>query len=247
MQIAYIGKNCSTEIYRILCRYTSEKSLQMYFTFPAFVDSVNEGNELDAAIINESMITDQMFKEIEKMLNDKPNMHLIFITEFAEFQKNISMHPITFISKLAVSQHLGKVMKDLLDEHKQIDSDVLVIRFNKILYTLHKKDVLYLERISRNTYIHGKDRLLKSTASIDEIMQQLPEYFARCHKSYLVNMYEIAKISRSEVVMKNGTIIPISRNKYLHFIEKYERFLKTHFIKTEIPRRYQPKSHKKNE
>lgn len=39
-------KNCSTEIYRILCRYTSEKSLQMYFTFPAFVDSVNEGNEL---------------------------------------------------------------------------------------------------------------------------------------------------------------------------------------------------------
>ncbi|MCL2261580.1 MAG: LytTR family transcriptional regulator DNA-binding domain-containing protein, partial [Fibromonadales bacterium] len=35
--------------------------------------------------------------------------------------------------------------------------------------------------------------------------------FAKCHRSYIVNLNEIAVVSNREIAMKNGAKIPISR------------------------------------
>lgn len=53
----------------------------------------------------------------------------------------------------------------------------------------------------------------------------MPDYFGRCHKSYLVNMFRIRQLSRNEAVLMDGTVIPVSRNRYEDFQKKYSSFL----------------------
>ena len=38
--------------------------------------------------------------------------------------------------------------------------------------------------------------------------------FVHCHRSYLVNLQHVSAITRTELIMDNGTQIPISRSSY---------------------------------
>ena len=50
----------------------------------------------------------------------------------------------------------------------------------------------------------------------------LPESnFFKCHRSYIVNLHHISSYSAKEIIMKSGTIIPISRIIHKDFETTY--------------------------
>ena len=57
---------------------------------------------------------------------------------------------------------------------------------------------------------------------MDELEKILPEYFLRCHKSYIVNMNQILSLSSEGIVLESGKKLPVSRAKYR---EAKRRFL----------------------
>ena len=50
--------------------------------------------------------------------------------------------------------------------------------------------------------------------SIENIMQMVPDYFVRCHRSFLINIKKVRKLSLSEGVieMTMNTAVPLSRS-----------------------------------
>lgn len=50
--------------------------------------------------------------------------------------------------------------------------------------------------------------------SLERLSSQLPEYFVRCHRGYIVNTKEIQKYVLKEnlIYLKNGWIVPVSRS-----------------------------------
>ena len=54
---------------------------------------------------------------------------------------------------------------------------------------------------------------------------ELREGFFRIHKGYLVNMKYVEKYSRTEVQMKNGKRLLISKYKYQDFIKAYLEYI----------------------
>ena len=49
---------------------------------------------------------------------------------------------------------------------------------------------------------------------MDELEKLLPENFLRCHKSYMVNMNQIASFAAEGIILESGRKIPVSRAKY---------------------------------
>ena len=47
---------------------------------------------------------------------------------------------------------------------------------------------------------------------ISEIEKLLGEGFVRCHRSYLVGLKHIARLSRTEVILDSGKALPLSRS-----------------------------------
>ena len=58
---------------------------------------------------------------------------------------------------------------------------------------------------------------------LSDMEKLLPEYFLRCHQSYLVNMDRIRKFTLDGIVLIDGRVIPVSRARYT---ETKDKFLK---------------------
>ena len=43
------------------------------------------------------------------------------------------------------------------------------------------------------------------------MLEQLPGTFIRCHQSYAVNMTRVDALRDREIVLKDGSVIPVSR------------------------------------
>jgi hypothetical protein len=50
--------------------------------------------------------------------------------------------------------------------------------------------------------------------NIGGIEKSVGSGFARCHRSYIVNLAHIRRITKTEVVMENGKAVPLSRRLY---------------------------------
>lgn len=63
-------------------------------------------------------------------------------------------------------------------------------------------------------YIYTKNGVICVRLLIEQLIKLLPEEFYRPHRSYIVNVLEIAALSRNQITLKNGAHIPIPQKKY---------------------------------
>ena len=83
---------------------------------------------------------------------------------------------------------------------------------------LEYKDIDYFESEYRIVHIHRTDGTYETiTAKLDEVEAMLPaNIFCRCHKSYLVNLENIASVNKSEktVLFRSGAKVFSSKAQY---------------------------------
>ena len=83
---------------------------------------------------------------------------------------------------------------------------------------LKYKDIDYFESEYRIVHIHKTDGTHETiTAKLDEVEALLPSnHFCRCHKSYLVNLNNIATVNKSDktVFFKSGAMVYSSKAQY---------------------------------
>ncbi len=72
-----------------------------------------------------------------------------------------------------------------------------------------------------------EDKRYYFTAKLDDIEKQLPDYFLRCHQSYLVNMHMIQSMDMQNHVffLYSNEEILISRRNYKESKERYRQFM----------------------
>lgn len=56
-------------------------------------------------------------------------------------------------------------------------------------------------------------------------LEQLPEYFIQCHKSYIVNMNEISRLERNGICLEQDIVVPVSKSRYGETKKQYFRFM----------------------
>ena len=75
------------------------------------------------------------------------------------------------------------------------------------------KDILYFESRGREIILVSCKTQYIFCNNINSLSKMLPDFFIYPHRSYLVNYELITCFKFEELVMSNGDVIPISRNK----------------------------------
>ena len=78
---------------------------------------------------------------------------------------------------------------------------------------LYESDILYVEAFLHYIVIHTKDNEYKIKEPISVFENKVSDDFYRIHRSYLVSLKYITRISRTSVTIGNSTL-PLSRGKY---------------------------------
>lgn len=123
-------------------------------------------------------------------------------------------------SKGKLSRAMDKAVVMLEEEKKQM----LRLHFKEKMICIPYQEILYLESDLRYLIIHKENGTDKVIMKLSEIMARLPEYFIRCHQSYVVNINRIVKFERNGIVIEDGRRIAVSRKRYQETKRAVEKF-----------------------
>lgn len=84
--------------------------------------------------------------------------------------------------------------------------------FRKIVKVPYK-DILYFESKGREIFLFGIKNNYNFYGNIKSLEEALPKFFIHPNRSYFVNYEFITCFKFEELIMTDGSIIPISRNK----------------------------------
>ncbi|MBQ6495761.1 MAG: LytTR family transcriptional regulator DNA-binding domain-containing protein [Firmicutes bacterium] len=92
-------------------------------------------------------------------------------------------------------------------------------------YSVPYEDIVYFEKNLRKIILHTKKGELEFYGRYCDVMPQLDERFAWCHRSYVLNMREISIISPEEVVLSDETRFRFCKSCYKRLINAFDAFL----------------------
>ena len=78
---------------------------------------------------------------------------------------------------------------------------------------MYRIDICCIESDRRYLFIHKREGVERARMKLSELEGMLPEYFVRCHQSYLANIHMLERMSDQDITLVDGTRLPISRSR----------------------------------
>jgi len=155
---------------------------------------------------------------------------IVFLSSPNEFSPEpFGIRAFSFISKPPEPQKVATILHEIISARKAIDVSGICVSTKNMTKFLHFRDISYIEVINYKVYfrlIDGSE--ITMVSSLGAILPQLmaDERFARCHRSFVVNMNDIDKIKDRNVLMCSGKQLPISKT-FAGFGDRYIEYLAT--------------------
>lgn len=153
-----------------------------------------------------------------------PMCQIIYLSNYIDYAPEVyETEHCFFVVKKNAEIMLGRAMKKAVDlyEKSQV-KDFLTITVDGSKIAVGVDDIIYMEKNQRKVVICTKNGSLECYQSLRALLGK-SEILVRCHGSYVINLKHIEIICKDEVVLDNGTKLPIGRN--------YQKNIKEHFLK----------------
>lgn len=199
--------------------YSSAEDLMRDYDKPKFIDILF----MDIEVGDTNGI-----EIIEKIRLIDTDVIVIFITSYIDY--------VAKAFRVGAFQYLCKPIKQV-DFHKdflrainQFETKHTVYEFknNGNVAVIEYKEIIALEIWNKKIKLHTKNEIIveDGRSSIADKEEQFEPYnFVRCHKSYLVNLHSISKIGKEDILLFNGTTIPLSRNYRNQVLTEFNIYL----------------------
>lgn len=154
------------------------------------------------------------------------HVKVIFITDHIELSTEIfRVNPNNFLLKPIKEEKLLDALERARKQMAEEENEWFVVTFKGTVFKIKPRDIVYFESEKRTVILHGRKESWTIYRKLDEVQEAVPDYFLRCHQSYLVNMNEVRSLKPLQLEMNQGDVIPVSRPKYKETKERFLQFL----------------------
>ncbi len=153
---------------------------------------------------------------IAKQINAAaPDVLIVFLTGYLVYAADVyDTNHIYFVLKEEFEKRLPEVFAKMEAAIEARDKGYIHVLAKGKELIVREEDICYIERKGRNTQIVCSERTIEIPDKLAELEKKLNQTsFVRCHNSFIVNLRAVREISRTEIVLEDGKIIPISRNR----------------------------------
>lgn len=112
----------------------------------------------------------------------------------------------------------------LMAKKKEKQKEVLVRNGNRTR-SVSADDIYYIESSNRKVTLYLRHEKIEYYDKISSLESELKPDFFRIHKGYLVNIKYVERYDRTEVKMRNGDSLLISKYKYQDFVKRYLEYI----------------------
>jgi len=149
----------------------------------------------------------------ETIRRSDKNMLLVFVTSFAQYVlKGYDVAALHYLIKPLSAAKLLPVLDKAHMIWRSRQSDFLMLQDGSGQVKLPFDSIFYISMFSHTAEIHTEDRKYELRKTAAELTDMLPSHFARCHRSYIVNLFKADCVYKESLILSDGTKLPVSRN-----------------------------------
>ena len=186
-------------------------------TFPSaesFLFHYEEKKDYDILLLDVEMKSISGIELAKQIRSGNHRVEIIFITSHFElagegYEVDALHYLIKPIAEAKLMEVLSKAAQKLSAEPPS-----LVISCNGETVKLLEPDILYMESFLHYVVVHTQSTEYKLKENLSALEGKLSGDFYRTHRSYLVSLKHIRKISRTAVWLDCGAELPLARGKY---------------------------------
>ena len=147
----------------------------------------------------------------KKIRQDNESVQMVFVTGFADYiSEGYEVAALHYLMKPVKQDKLFAVLDRAIAVMQKTERVILLPVGGEML-RLPISHVQYVEAFSHTVAIITGTDTIQVKMPISEVEKLLGEAFIRCHRSYLVGLKHIARLSKTEVILDSGKALPLSR------------------------------------
>ena len=204
----------------VVKEYTSGESL-LVEDFPDLLFLDVELERIDGLLIKEILYKLRVQTKLIYVSDRMDKMQLAF-------GKNVYGYLEKQFSYNEFQIYMEQIVNDILDER-----EVVYCKNNHRIEKIYLRDISHIKAYGRYTllFIHRKKEYRLCDIPFGECYLELEnKSFARCHRSYLVNLFYIKRIAK-EIELIGEIKIPVSREMMAEFKHNYEGYMRSGICK----------------
>ena len=196
----------------LICK---EIAIDTFYSGEALIDNIKEENLYDLIFLDIELgkingvevghiIREQMEDYVTK---------IIYISSKDIYDRQLfDVQPLHFLKKPIDSK---KVFDDIQLAMKISEKENRNFEFKSFRNTIKVpyRDILYFESRGRKVFLMGTKNNYTFYGNIKDLEEVLPKFFIHPNRSYFVNYEFVTCFKFEELIMTDGSVIPISRNK----------------------------------
>lgn len=142
------------------------------------------------------------------------NIQIVFITGYPDFiAEGYDVSALHYLMKPVKEEKLFEVLEKALHHIKKTQKTITFPKTGGDV-KLKVDDIIYAEVLSHTVVlylINGKEEF---SMRISDMEKLLGNGFIKCHRSYIVSMKYVKRVTKTAVILNDNREIPLSRNLY---------------------------------
>lgn len=153
----------------------------------------------------------ELAKSVRK---DNTSVQIIFITGYYDyFSDGFDVSALHYLIKPVDERKLSPVLDKAVFNLNYRQRSVLISTQDADV-KLSLSDICFIEAENVYVNVHTTENSYRTRTSLTKFSELLDETFMKVHRSYIVSLKYVKKISKNEITMLSGNIIPLRRGMY---------------------------------
>ncbi|MBR2100970.1 MAG: response regulator transcription factor [Eubacterium sp.] len=215
-ELEYINKTVNTNIARY---FENDWQVKLFYSIKEFAAFVGETEIIDFLCVD---VCESIAISLTELIRQKNKNTIILLMADTSVSPAKYMKPSIMAAALLlfplneenVKETVNELFRYMIDSGEEDNSDFFVIKSKSQHERIPNDKIQYFESRDKKLYLNTLKREYGFYETIDGVMEGLPDYFIRCHRSYVVNSKKIKKVllSQNVVELESGIEIPLSKS-----------------------------------
>lgn len=182
----------------------------------------------DIAVLDIQLPEHSGLKLAESLIANNPSIKIIFVSGYICYVSDVYDVPhLGMVLKSDLEEYLPKFLLRAIETQNEASAHFLQISNQKGDHHISDQDIRWIERVGHASQIHMKNgNIIRTRQTLNALMQ---DYTAgtlfRSHIGYVVNLECVKSMQRTQFVLDDNTIVPISRANWSSAKERYFNIL----------------------
>lgn len=195
----------------------TELSVNCFDTADQFLFQWEEKRNTDILLLDIEMPGMDGMQLARKIREEGENLQIIFVTGMSEYvYEGYDVNAVSFLIKPVKKERLHDCLTKAVKQ-MGLEEPMLVVQSLGEVSKIRIRDISYLESEAHDTVIYLGSTSVRSKEGIHRLEVEIGKKsnaFFKLHRSYLVSLPHIQKITKKDVWMDTGDILPIARGKW---------------------------------